>query len=287
MKQFLLSIIFFSATSLVLAQEKILTMEDALVKNRTTLAPENLAQLQFIYGTNDYVYLKKGEKEWIRGNFKNQEYSFLTLEKLNSILKKNDLPTLNSMPRVQFNKSNGWIMLVNGSKITLDPLSGKARTIINKSIVSKDIMDESNTGYIAYVDSFNLYVAEGKNVHRVTNDGSRDIVYGSSVHRDEFGITKGTFWSSNGKNLAFYRMDQSMVTDYPIIDWSVRPAKNVNIKYPMAGDQSHHVTVGVYNAETQRLIYLKTGLPAEQYSTNIAWSPDDRYIYIAVLITEY
>ena len=74
-----------------------------------------------------------------------------------------------------------------------------------------------------------------------------------------------------------------MVTDYPIIDWSQRPAKNVNIKYPMAGDKSHHVTIGVYNAETQSLVYLKTGEPAEQYLTNIAWSPDDKYIFVAVL----
>jgi dipeptidyl-peptidase-4 len=77
-----------------------------------------------------------------------------------------------------------------------------------------------------------------------------------------------------------------MVTDYPIIDWSQRPAKNINIKYPMAGDKSHHVTVGVYNAQTNQLLYLKTGEPAEQYLTNIAWSPDDRYIFIAVLNRE-
>ena len=78
-------------------------------------------------------------------------------------------------------------------------------------------------------------------------------------------------------------MDQSMVTDYPIINWTKRPAQNENIKYPMAGDKSHHVTVGVYNVLTQKTIYIKTGEPAEQYLTNIAWSPDDRYIFIAIV----
>ncbi|HSN61609.1 MAG TPA: DPP IV N-terminal domain-containing protein, partial [Ferruginibacter sp.] len=94
---------------------------------------------------------------------------------------------------------------------------------------------------------------------------------------------KGIFWSNAGNQLAFYRMDQSMVTDYPIIDWSQRPAKNINIKYPMAGDKSHQVTVGVYNATTGKIVFLKTGEPAEQYLTNITWSPDDQFIYIAVL----
>jgi dipeptidyl-peptidase-4 len=108
-------------------------------------------------------------------------------------------------------------------------------------------------------------------------------VYASSVHRDEFGINKGTFWSNSGTQLAFYRMDQSMVTDYPIINWTERPAKAEIIKYPMAGDKSHHVTVGVYNSSTQSTVWLKTGEPAEQYLTNIAWSPDDKFIFIAVL----
>ena len=89
----------------------------------------------------------------------------------------------------------------------------------------------------------NLFIYDGKNNLIVTNDKDENIVNGKSVHREEFGIAKGTFWSPNGNLLAFYRMDQTMVTDYPIIDWTSRPAKNENIKYPMAGDKSHEVTV--------------------------------------------
>jgi len=285
MKKILL-ILQFSATAFFgIAQNKMLTLEDALVKNKTTLAPENLHQLQFVYGTDDYVYLKKitDKDVWVRGNFKSSEAPFFSLEQLNQKLKAAGSDTVSAMPVVQFNQSAEWIMKVNGSKIALNPATGKIRTIINKTISNKENVEESIGGYVAYVDSFNLYVTNGTFTKQVTTDGSKDIVYASSVHREEFGITKGTFWSNNGKQLAFYRMDQSMVTDYPIIDWSQRPAKNVNIKYPMAGDKSHHVTVGVYNAETQSVVWVKTGEPAEQYLTNIAWSPDDKYIFIAVL----
>lgn len=268
-----------------IAQGKLLTLEDALINNRTTLAPENLRQLQFIYNTGDYVYLKKiNDKDvFVRGNFKNNEVPFLSLEQLNQKLKTAINDTLTALPVIQFNKGSEWIMTVKGSKIAVDPVTGKVRTLINKFISGKENLDEGNAGYVAYVDSFNLYIANGGHIKAVTTDGSRDIVYASSVHREEFGITKGTFWSNNGKQLAFYRMDQSMVTDYPIIDWSQRPAKNVNIKYPMAGDKSHHVTIGVYNVEKQSVVYLKTGEPAEQYLTNITWSPDDRYIFVAVV----
>ena len=99
-----------------------------------------------------------------------------------------------------------------------------------------------------------------------------------AAHRSEFGITKGTFWSRDGKQLAFYRMDQTMVTDYPLVDIAPLPAVQNNIKYPMAGGKSHHVTVGIYNTATKQTTYLKTGEPAEQYLTNVTWSPDGKSV---------
>ncbi|WP_276089103.1 DPP IV N-terminal domain-containing protein [Pedobacter sp. JY14-1] len=267
------------------ARQKQLTMEDAMINARGTLAPQNLSQIQFIYGTEDYVYAKRQGNEvvWTSGSFKRPAHDFLTLGQLNAKLRAGSLDTAKAMPFIQFNQGREWIVMLNGSKVALDPATGRARTLLEASVAARGVAEESGAGYVAYVDGHNLFVSRSGAVKQVTTDGSEDIVYASTVHREEFGITKGTFWSNNGKILAFYRMDQSMVTDYPIIDWTSRPAKNVNIKYPMAGDKSHEVTVGVYHAETGKLVYLKTGEPAEQYLTNIAWSPDDKYIYIAVL----
>lgn len=70
---------------------------------------------------------------------------------------------------------------------------------------------------VAFVRNDNLCVTDAKGkTNQLTSDGSREIVYAQSVHRDEFGIYKGTFWSNDGQHLAFYRMDQSMVADYPL-----------------------------------------------------------------------
>lgn len=133
----------------------------------------------------------------------------------------------------------------------------------------------------AFVKDWNLYVktADGK-THQVSTDGSRELQYGLSVHRDEFGIRKGTFWSPKGHLLAFYRMDQNMVTDYPLVDINHRVAQLAPEKYPMAGMTSHKVTVGVYNPATDKTIYLQAGDPTDRYFTNIAWSPDERTIYM-------
>ncbi len=112
--------------------------------------------------------------------------------------------------------------------------------------------------------------AEGKE-HVLTSDGSDgDIVYAQAVHRNEWGINSGIFWSPKKSRLAFYRMDQSMVKDY----------------YPMAGQKSHVVTIGVYDVEKDSVLYLQTADPVDRFFTNIAWSPDGRLIYIMELNRE-
>jgi dipeptidyl-peptidase 4 len=284
MKKTMLASLLLLVGIYTIAQTKLLTIEDALVNNRGSLAVKNLRGAQFLFGTDDLVYLdnKDGKDLWV----KKGATPFLSLEDLNAKLKAAGMEEVKTMPLIQFNKSADWILTAGGNKIALNPTTGKVRTLVDKNTSGKQIVEESIAGNIAYVDKFNLFVTDGKAAKQVTTDGSENIVYASSVHREEFGITKGTFWSNDGKKLAFYRMDQSMVTDYPVIDWTQRPAKAVNIKYPMAGDKSHQVTVGVYNAATAKLVYLQTGEPGDQYLTNIAWSPDDKYVFIAVLNRE-
>ena len=128
----------------------------------------------------------------------------------------------------------------------------------------------------------NLYV-DGKLVEK--GDGY-NIVLGESVHRNEFGIDGGLFWSPKANRLAFYRMDQSMVKDYPLVNTKAREAEPKPIKYPMAGMKSHEVTVGVWDVATEKLVYLNTRKDTtvherEMYLTNIAWSPDEQYVFIA------
>jgi len=133
----------------------------------------------------------------------------------------------------------------------------------------------------AYTKDWNLYLktADGRE-HRISTDGSRQIPYGTSVHRDEFGIHKGTFFSPKGNLLAFYRMDQSMVADYPLVDIFQREAVEAPEKYPMAGMTSHKVTVGVYNPATEKTVYLQAGDPTDRYFSGISWAPDEKTIYL-------
>ena len=172
--------------------------------------------------------------------------------------------------------------------IVIDPKTGK--TIEGETVdlnANKRSKHEGKLEYckasnaVAFLKDNNLWVASADGTeHQLSSDGSREIVYGQSVHRDEFGIYKGTFWSPDGQQLAFYRMDQSMVADYPQVNTFEREATLTPDKYPMAGMTSHKVTIGIFSLQTGKTIYLDLGDPTDRYFTNIAWAPDGKTFYL-------
>ncbi|WP_304059479.1 S9 family peptidase [Hoylesella loescheii] len=192
---------------------------------------------------------------------------------------------VHSLYHATFPYPNQQLVLLNTNKMRM-LVNWKTKQVVWK----QDAKDENFADWnaqsraVAFVKGDNLYVnnAQGA-LKQLTKDGSRDIVYGQSVHRDEFGIYKGTFWSNDGQKLAFYRMDQSMVANYPLVDIDTRIATETPVRYPMAGEKSHLVTVGIYDLNTDKMVYLNTGDPTDRYFTNIAWAPDGKLIYLIEL----
>lgn len=176
------------------------------------------------------------------------------------------------------------ILIKHADEMFLYDFSGKKVLVSLKILKGSENIDfcKENKNF-TFTSGNNLYIMSGHGKQQVTNETNTEIISGQAVHRNEFGIEKGTFWSPGGNYLAFYRMDETMVTDYPLVDVSARIAKLKNIKYPMAGMKSHQVTIGVYNLATHETVYLDTGTPKDKYLTNIAWSPDEKNIYVAEL----
>lgn len=267
------------------AQNKLLTIQEAISKGRTTLAPKRLQGISFVAGSDKFAYIDNNVVK-LGDNTTGKTKEVLSLKDLNASLKSSQRDTLASIAALtwknanQFyfsNKKGEWIYSLDKKNITESDRKEEETGM-------ESYEKEPVTGAITYCKNYNLFVSKDGKETQVTTDGSYEIVYtGKNVHQNEFGISKGTFWSPKGNYLAFYRMDQSDVTDYPIIDWTTHPAKNVNIKYPMAGNKSHHVTLGIHNMQSNKTHYIKTEGPKEQYLTNIAWSPDEKYVYIAIL----
>ena len=222
------------------------------------------------------------EECWLVDKRTGKETRLFTLDEVNKWLKSDDMYHVRALYYATFPyPDQPWVALGNKKSFLL--LNFKTHEIVWQDSISGQKANDWNpvSKATAFIEDDQLFVVDGKGgKHQLTTDGSREIVYGQSVHRNEFGIDKGTFWSPDGMRLAFYRMDQSMVTDYPQVDIDPRSATHEPDKYPMAGMTSHQVTVGVYDLNTQKTIYLKAGDPTDRYFTNIAWSPDAKTIYM-------
>ena len=220
-----------------------------------------------------------------------KETLLFTLDDVNTWIDSNDSVYVRHLMNATFPYPDQPIVAVGDMKAYV-LVDFKAHTVVWQDSVSTQEANDwcAASKNTAYRRDHQLMVADAQGTeHQLTHDGSREIVYGKAVHRNEFGIEKGTFWSPDGRRLAFYRMDQSMVPDYPQVNIEARIAEYEPDKYPMAGENTHVVTIGVYDVATQQLIYLDTprcnpaytpGDNTPCYFSNISWSPDSKTLYI-------
>lgn len=279
-------IYFLLTSTFVMSQDnqQQLSLEDLIPggKSFSKYRPKTLPQLQWC--DNKLIYTNGDNVISISTDGKKTEEILFSKDEINNLIPDNK-EKLKFLGYISIPDPNKAQVLINSDKkfILYDFSNHKIVESFSIDNNSENIDFSSNASLLAYTQNNNLYLFEKGNKTAITTEDNIGIVSGQSVHRNEFGIQKGTFWSPTGKSLAFYKMDETMVTDYPLVDISERVAKLKDIKYPMAGMKSHQVRVGIYNKDTKDSIFLKTGLPKEKYLTNIAWSPNEDYLYIAEL----
>ena len=268
-------------------EKKFFTPEDASYNNRAVYAQRPI-QLKWIGDSDILMKVKDNEIVTMTPGSK-KEATFLTLDELNGYSRSEGLSDLKRIPQLTWlNDFQAYFYALGENGISLNKTDIKKKDI--KAITSIPQGAENQTVCkptlnVAYTIDNNLYVAKGDKQIQIT-DNPEGVVAGQSVHRNEFAIDGGIFWSPDGKLLAYYSMDERMVTDYPLVDIQERIAAAKPIKYPMAGMTSHQVTLHVYTIATGKEIVVKTGEPAEQYLTALTWNPDNKRIYIGILNRE-
>ncbi len=260
-----------------------ITMADAILQERSKFRPTGLSQLQWIPETESFSYVANDKIVRIQANKPTRSDSLQLLPQINSALVAIKKDTLTKIPAFTWRNAHTLRFEAGMQYYEFDVRNAALTTLATLPTDAEHIDQHKNGKLIAYTARNGLWIAQGANQIEVATSEADGIQYGTSVHRDEFGIHKGTYWSHDGSRLAFYRMDESMVTKYPIYVLDSMPAQPKFIRYPFAGASSHHVTVGVYDLSTQKTIYLQTGLPADQYLTNICWTPDNRFVVLAVV----
>ena len=287
-----LALLAMAATALsstpLLSQEasRTPTLEEYTLGSPKMLRRTSLRSLTWL--GNDYIYIDSTKLLIGTPSAQSKVTTLLTQDELLSIL--------GEATKGRGAKFFSPFAVVGGSRELLSITFGQKHHLVDpraKKLVAsyeRDTKEEQaflfspRADHAAVVKGHNLFVlSPDGSSHQLTTDGSPTIVYGQTVHQNEFGINGGLFWSPDGGQLAFYRMDQSMIAPYPLVHTDARKATEEKLYYPMAGMPSHHVTLGVYDLASGKTVYIKTGEPKEKYLTNISWAPDGKTIYIAEL----
>jgi len=282
-KQLLTTTLLLAASMTMSAQDKLFSLEDLNFggNNYYRMQPRDM----FLTWWGEKLVQTDVEECYLIDTKTGEKRLLFTLDDINTWAESDSVRYVRHLMNATFPYPSQPIVAVGNRKAFI-LVDFEARKVVwQDSISSQEANDwNAQSRATAYVENHQLFIADAQGKkHQLSTDGSREIVYGQSVHRNEFGINKGTFWSPDGMRLAFYRMDQSMVTDYPQVDIFPREATHEPDKYPMAGMTSHKVTVGVYDLQSQQTVYLQAGDPTDRYFTNIAWSPDSKTVYILEL----
>ena len=282
-----MTLLMLALMVLPIAAQQQFTLEDLNFggNNYRNMIPQNRTLMWW----GDQLVRLSGDTCWTVNPQNGKEKVLFTREKLNTRAGLPEAQAIKALTQASFPYADQPLLLVSNKdeRMLVNFKTGKVewRQPRCSGAQASEWNDKSRA--VAFVDNDNLYVTDGGgNTRQVTSDGSRDLVYGQSVHRNEFGIEGGLFWNPQGTRLAFYRMDQSMVTDYPLItvpeldDSAHVIATPAPEKYPMAGQTSHLVWVGVLDVATGDTVYLKAGDPTDRYFSNISWNPEGNVVYM-------
>lgn len=285
-----LVLLFLLSSSTAYAQRQF-TIEET-VFGPGQFAPKTLFGMQWATNTDTFTHLDPSYQQLIARSA-NSDWNEKVIAQLDDIkvaLEKvlpSEKFTLRTFPSNYEWLDNQSIKLRISNEKNLFDISynteSKVATVLKST--PNNLKNSTQNVHTAYLVGNNIEIltANGQVIH-VTKDTVDGIVNGSeNTHRQEFGIHTGMWWSPNGKNLLYYRKDESMVSKYPLPQWDSRVASVQNIRYPMAGMKSEEVSLVVFDTENKEYITLQTGEPKEQYLTSVTWDPSNEFVYVGVL----
>lgn len=138
---------------------------------------------------------------------------------------------------------------------------------------------------LAYVKENDLYVMDlmSQKVKRITKDGEYNTIINGAVdwvYEEEFGMSKGFGWNSDGTKIAFYRFDESAVKQWQMTTYGKLYPDLYKFKYPKAGESNSIVQVFIADAQKGGCKLIDLNSDADQYIPRIKWTKNPNVLSI-------
>ena len=138
---------------------------------------------------------------------------------------------------------------------------------------------------LAYVKENDLYVMDlmSQKVKRITKDGEYNTIINGAVdwvYEEEFGMSKGFEWNSDGTRIAFYRFDESAVKQWQMTTYGKLYPDLYKFKYPKAGESNSIVQVFIADAHKGGCKLIALNSDADQYIPRIKWTKNPNVLSV-------
>ena len=142
---------------------------------------------------------------------------------------------------------------------------------------------------VSFIRGGNLYVEDLSMQRReraLTRDGDDKILNGRLdwVYQEEL-YGRGNFgaywWNPDSTRVAFLRLDEHPVPDFPVVDHIPLDQRLENTPYPKAGDPNPIAKLGVVNAAGGDITWVDTKnyLPEDLLIVRVGWFPDGKKVW--------
>jgi dipeptidyl-peptidase-4 len=142
--------------------------------------------------------------------------------------------------------------------------------------------DGSRVGFVRDNDLYVTDLATGRET-RLTRDGGEQIINGTFdwVYEEELGVQDGWRWSPDGQRIAFWRIDQSPVrTFYMIQETDSLYSQPIALRYPKAGTPNPVARIGVIGVGGGETTWMDTGSDTEVLLARMEWAESPNEVVI-------
>lgn len=269
--------IMLCSTVAVLAQQKVISLEDVFKKG--TFNQKSIHGINWMKDGQYYSSLiNDGHPKVVKINIATgeQEAVLFDGQQLGINFSNYSFNNDESKALLASNVESIYRRSSKGVYHVLDLASGKVQELMAGEKISYATLSPDNTK-VAFVKDNNLYYVEleANKVHQVTHDGKwNHIINGSAdwVYEEEFSMAQAFHWSADGKKLAFLRFDETEVPEFNMQIWGPLYPEDYKFKYPKAGEKNAIVSIHIHDLEADNTLTVDTGAEEDIYLPRIYWA---------------